>query len=159
LAPWQKRKLQSSIEEGLDRALPVEALAKLVSLSPSYFSGVFKTTFGDPPHSYITRRRVEQARTLIMTTSQSLSQIAFACGFVDQAHLGRNFRQVTGMTPGAWRRSATVQSSTQAMGIDDAGGSQRIGPGISTQPVEERGRGIATGPTFGGAIRVGARIR
>jgi AraC-like DNA-binding protein len=105
LAPWQKRKIEQAIEDGLENALPVESLARLVSLSSSYFRRAFKESFGEPPHAYIIKRRVERARTLMLTTSESLSQIALVCGLVDQAHFCRCFRQVTGMTPGAWRRS------------------------------------------------------
>jgi AraC family transcriptional regulator len=105
LAPWQKRKVRNHIEDGLEGFLPVEDLAKLVSLSPSHFCRVFKESFGESPHGYITRLRVERARTLMLTTSESLSQIALACGLADQAHLCRCFRRVTGTTPGFWRRS------------------------------------------------------
>jgi transcriptional regulator GlxA family with amidase domain len=108
LAPWQRRKIQSHIEHGLEGALTIEQLARLVSLSPSYFCRAFKESFGDPPHAYVIKMRVERARTLMRTTSESLSQIAVACGLADQAHLCRCFRQVTGMTPGAWRRSHAV---------------------------------------------------
>jgi AraC-like DNA-binding protein len=104
LAPWQKRKVQNCIENGLEGPLPVEDLAQLASLSPSYFCRAFKESFGVPPHAYVVRTRVERARTLMLTTSDSLSQIALACGLVDQAHLCKCFRQITGSTPGAWRR-------------------------------------------------------
>lgn len=105
LAPWQKRKVHAYIEEGLEGTLLVEELAGLVSLSPSYFCRAFKESFGIPPHAYIIRMRVERARNLMLTTSESLSQIALACGLVDQAHLCKCFRQAMGTTPGAWRRS------------------------------------------------------
>jgi AraC family transcriptional regulator len=105
LASWQKRKVQSYIVERLEGALLVRDLAQLVSLSAGYFSRAFKQSFGETPHSYIVKARIERAQQLILTTSESLSQIALACGLVDQAHLCRTFRQVTGTTPGAWRRS------------------------------------------------------
>jgi AraC family transcriptional regulator len=105
LAPWQKRKVQNYIEDGLEGPLLVEDLAKLVSLSTSYFCRAFKETFGAPPHSYVIKMRVERARALMLTTSEGLSQIAVACGLVDQAHLCKCFRQTMGTTPGAWRRS------------------------------------------------------
>ena len=105
LALWQKRKVQRFIEEGLEGALRVESLAALVSLCPSHFCRAFKESFGETPHAYIIKLRVERARTLMLTTSENLSQIALACGLADQAHLCRRFRQVAGMTPGAWRRS------------------------------------------------------
>jgi AraC-like DNA-binding protein len=109
LAPWQKRKIVRSIDESLDGALTIEGLAKVVSLSASYFSRAFKRTFGDPPHVYITKRRVERARILMTTTSESLSQIALACGLADQSHFCRRFRQVTGMTPATWRRRYSTE--------------------------------------------------
>jgi AraC family transcriptional regulator len=105
LAPWQKRKVQRSIEDGLDGQLPIDALAQVVSLSPSYFCRAFKESFGETPHAYIIKQRVARARTLMTTTSESLSQIALACGLADQAHLCHCFRRITGMTPAAWRRN------------------------------------------------------
>jgi len=114
LTPWQKRKVQRTIEEGLEGSLPIEALAKLVSLSASYFCRAFKESFGETPHAYIIKRRVERARTLMLTTSESLSQIALASGLADQAHLCHCFRRVTGMTPAAWRRN--FLGSRQAIG-------------------------------------------
>ena len=108
LAPWQKRKVRDHIENGLEGSLPVEDLANLVSLSPSHFCRVFKESFGESPHGYITKLRVERAKTLMLTTTESLSQIALACGLADQAHLCRCFRRVTGATPGFWRRSRAI---------------------------------------------------
>ena len=105
LAPWQKRKIQSYIEDRLDGRLFGKDLAKLVSLSTSYFCRAFKESFGEPPYAYVVRMRIERAKALMLTTSQSLTQIALACGLVDQAHLCRRFRGATGTTPGAWRRN------------------------------------------------------
>jgi AraC family transcriptional regulator len=105
LAPWQERKVRNYIEDELEGPILVEDLAELVSLSTSYFCRAFKETFGIPPHSYVVKKRVERARRLMLSTSETLSQIAVACGLADQAHLCRCFRQAMGMTPGAWRRS------------------------------------------------------
>lgn len=109
LLPWQKRKVQRHIEDGLEDSLRVEALAKLAGLSSSHFCRKFKVSFGETAHGYIIKRRIERARRLMLTTSESLSQIAVACGLTDQAHLCRCFRQVTGMTPGAWRRCRAAE--------------------------------------------------
>jgi AraC family transcriptional regulator len=109
LAPWQKRDVRNYIEDRLRGPVRVKDLAKLVSLSASYFSRAFRESFGELPHTYITRMRIERAKTLMLTTSSGLSQIAFACGLVDQAHLCRCFRQVTGTTPGAWRHSHAME--------------------------------------------------
>jgi AraC family transcriptional regulator len=113
LAPWQMRTVRNYVGNRLDGPVRVGDLAKLVSLSGSYFSRAFKDSFGELPHAYIVRMRVRRAQTLMLTTSSSLSQIAYACGLVDQAHLCRCFRQVTGTTPGVWRhRNAVGHPST-----------------------------------------------
>jgi len=109
LAPWQKTKIRNYIGDRLAEPLPLKDLAKLVSLSASHFGRAFKESFGERPHDHITRTRVEQAQSLMLTTPESLSQISLACGFADQAHLCRRFRQVTGTTPGAWRRSRRME--------------------------------------------------
>jgi AraC family transcriptional regulator len=105
LAPWQKRKIQAYVEDRLEGSILVGDLAKVVSLSISYFSRSFKQSFGEAPHTYIVKTRIERAKTMMTTTRESLSQIALACGLLDQAHLCKCFRQVTGTTPGAWRRA------------------------------------------------------
>jgi AraC-like DNA-binding protein len=105
LAPWQKRVVWKHIEDRLQGPVRVGDLAKLVSLSPSYFSRAFKASFGERPHDFVIRTRIERARTLILTTSLSLGQIALACGLADQSHLCRCFRQATGTSPGVWRHN------------------------------------------------------
>jgi AraC family transcriptional regulator len=104
LAPWQMRKVDRYLRATLDRSMRVEDLARQVSLSASHFCRAFKTSFGTTPHMYILRLRLELARTLMLTTRDSLSQIALLCGLADQAHLSKLFRREVGETPGAWRR-------------------------------------------------------
>ena len=104
LAPWQEHKVQRYIDENLESALLVGDLAALVSLSSSYFRRAFRRSFGAAPHAYIIAMRLDRARSLMLTTTEKLSQIALACGLSDQAHLCRCFRQAMGTTPGAWRR-------------------------------------------------------
>jgi transcriptional regulator GlxA family with amidase domain len=112
LAPWQERKVQRYIDENLESTVTVGDLAATVSLSPGYFSRAFKRSFGAPPHAYINKMRVDRARSLMLTTTESLSQIALACGLSDAAHLCRRFRQVTGTPPGAWRRKHMSESQS-----------------------------------------------
>jgi transcriptional regulator GlxA family with amidase domain len=104
LAPWQMRKVDLYVRAALDRSMRVEDLARLVSLSASHFSRAFKTSFGTTPHMYIIRMRLELAQTLMLTTNDSLSQIALLCGLADQAHLSKLFRREVGESPRAWRR-------------------------------------------------------
>jgi AraC-like DNA-binding protein len=65
-------------------------------------------TFGEPPHAYVVRRRLEKACELMMTNAASLSEIALSAGFSDQAHLCRLFRQAFGQSPASWRRERGI---------------------------------------------------
>ena len=105
LAPWQERRLKTYIEANLSISLTTAELAGVVNLSPSYFSRAFKKSFGQPPHSYLTTRRTIRAQELMLTTNEPLSQIAVACGLVDQSALCRLFRRTVGRNPHAWRRT------------------------------------------------------
>ena len=105
LAPWQFRALAAHVETNLDKRIRSAELAGVVRLNPAYFCRVFRESFGEPPLQYIGRRRVERAQRLMLSTDNALSQIAFECGFSDQAHFSRLFRRVTGDTPRAWRRA------------------------------------------------------
>ncbi|WP_458149973.1 helix-turn-helix domain-containing protein [Bradyrhizobium sp. UFLA05-109] len=105
LAPWQERRLKAHIEANLSISLTTVELAGVVNLSPSYFSRAFKKSFGQPPHSYLTMRRTIRAQELMLTTNEPLSQIAVACGLVDQSALCRLFRRTVGRNPHAWRRA------------------------------------------------------
>ena len=105
LAPWQERRLKAHIETNLSSSLTTADLASVVNLSPSYFARAFKRSFGKPPHSYLTMKRAIRAQELMLTTDEPLSQIAVACGLVDQSHLCRLFQRTVGRNPHAWRRA------------------------------------------------------
>jgi transcriptional regulator GlxA family with amidase domain len=105
LSPWQIRKVTSHVEAHLDRSIKNEDLARIVRLNPSHFGRAFRNSFGEPPHEYVIRRRVERAQGLMLSTDASLSAIALDCGLADQAHLSRLFRRVVGESPRAWRRA------------------------------------------------------
>ncbi len=105
LAKWQMSKIQSYIDDQLETPLRLADLASLLSLSASHFARAFKKTFAESPHAYIVRVRIERAQKMMLNSSDSLSEIALACGLVDQAHLCRTFRRNKGVSPGAWRRA------------------------------------------------------
>jgi AraC family transcriptional regulator len=104
LASWQKRKVDRYLREHLEQPLRLDELAEQVHLSVSHFCRAFTKTFGDTPHTYIIRLRLELAQKMMLTTREPLSQIALACGLADQAHLSKLFRRCLGETPSAWRR-------------------------------------------------------
>jgi AraC family transcriptional regulator len=107
LAAWQMRRLNVFIEARLDQAIRLKELSAISKLSTAYFSRAFKLTFRETPHAHIVRRRLERAESLMLTTDLLLSDIAARCGFADQAHLCRLFRQQYAKSPAAWRRERT----------------------------------------------------
>jgi AraC-like DNA-binding protein len=105
LSPWQIRKVTSHVDAHLDRPIRNDELATVVRLNPSHFGRAFRNSFGEPPHEYVIRRRVERAQGLMLSTDASLSDIALDCGLADQSHLTRLFRRIVGESPRAWRRA------------------------------------------------------
>jgi AraC-like DNA-binding protein len=108
LLAWQARKVRDYIDSHITGPVLVADLCALVQRSAAHFSRSFKRTFGESPHVFLVRRRVELAAQYMLTTDASLSDIALRCGFTDQAHLCKQFRQAAGQTPAAWRRAYRV---------------------------------------------------
>ena len=105
LLAWQARKVRDYIDSQIAGQVLVADLSALIQRSEAHFSRAFKRTFGESPHSFVMRRRVELAAQYMLTTEACLSDIALRCGFSDQPHFCKQFRQAMGETPAAWRRA------------------------------------------------------
>lgn len=90
-------------------AVSLTELAGKVEIDPSHLARTFREHFGCTMSEYVRKLRVEHARVELLATSKSLSEIAYAAGFSDQAHFSRVFRQHTGLTPGSYRKVATAR--------------------------------------------------
>src|SRR6266481_4968593 len=104
LAAWQTARVRAFIDENLHRTIHAKDLSAVAQRSTAHFSRSFKQAFGEPPHAYVVRRRLERTCHLMITSSASLREIARSIGFSDQAHLCRLFRQAFGQSPSRWRR-------------------------------------------------------
>ena len=82
-----------------DIGLSVEKLSEIASLSTWYYIKRFRRIYGITPHKYILRLRLEAARGLLDTTSMSVEEIAYQCGFSGPSHFIDVFRKTSGMTP------------------------------------------------------------
>lgn len=91
------------IRANLDRSITVDDLASEAGMSPSHFGRVFRETVGETPMQYVLAYRVEQAIEMMKDVARPLGQIALDCGFADQAHFSRSFKQITGVTPRQFR--------------------------------------------------------
>jgi AraC family transcriptional regulator len=91
------------INEYLDRDIRLADLAQLLGMSQFHFSYLFKRSLKMPPYQYLLQQRIERAKQLLKQTDKPIIDIAFLCGFNSHSHLSKQFRQLTGMTPKAYR--------------------------------------------------------
>jgi AraC family transcriptional regulator len=92
------------------QSLTLALLSHETGLHPVYLSKAFPKYFGMPLGDYARKARIERSMTLLKTAALSVTEIAFACGFADQSHYIRSFRQYYGITPLQFRkRSATSE--------------------------------------------------
>src|SRR6202012_2940023 len=140
LAAWQIGRGRAFIDGNLHRTIRAKDLSAVAQLSTSHFSRSFKQAFGEPPHAYVVKRRLERACHLMVTTSDSLSDIALSAGFSDQAHLCRVFQRAFRQTPSVWRRHHTIRVSTSGTSIEEEGlgrgSSQNLRPPVKSIAVE-----------------------
>jgi AraC-like DNA-binding protein len=91
----------------MDRAyaepLDVRSVAAIAYISEAHFSRSFRDVFGETPHRYLQRRRVERAMFLLRETDRSVTEICFDVGFTSLGTFSRTFRDVVGETPSGYR--------------------------------------------------------
>lgn len=93
------------INEHLDRNIKLADLAQTLNMSQFHFSHTFKQSLGIAPYQYLLQQRIERAKHLLQQTDRSISDIALECGFNSHSHLSKQFKQLTGITPKAYRTS------------------------------------------------------
>ena len=99
------KRVADFIANNYGRHINLDDLAAEAALSPSHFSRSFKKTLGQTPMHFLMAYRVEQARKQIQNPELSFTQIAASCGFSDQAHFSRVFKQAQGVSPKQYRAS------------------------------------------------------
>ena len=93
--------------DAMDRAyaepLDVRAVAAVAYLSEGHFSRSFRAVFGETPHRYLQRRRVERSMFLLRETDRSVTDICLDVGFTSLGTFSRTFREIVGETPSDYR--------------------------------------------------------
>src|SRR5918998_5104797 len=100
--------------DAMDRAyaelLDVPTLARIAHVSEAHFIRTFRATFGETPHRYLQRRRVERSMFLLRASDRSVTDICLDVGFVSLGSFSRTFRDIVGQTPTAYRAGGAAHA-------------------------------------------------
>ena len=107
-----RRMLRS--RDAIDRAwahpLDIHGLARIACVSEAHFIRTFRATFGETPHRYLQRRRVERAMFMLRESDRSVTEISLEVGFASLGTFSRTFRDIVGRSPIDYRAKTEVMS-------------------------------------------------
>ena len=110
----QNRRLlraRDAMDRDYAKPLDISALAKIAYVSEAHFIRTFRDTFGETPHRYLQRRRVERAMFLLRETDRSVSDICLDVGFTSLGSFSRTFTAIVGEPPTTYRwRAADLRA-------------------------------------------------
>ncbi|SFE07066.1 Helix-turn-helix domain-containing protein [Actinacidiphila alni] len=99
---------RDAMDRGYAEPLDILALARIAHVSPAHFTRTFRAAFGETPHRYLQRRRVERAMFLLRETDRSVTDICFLVGFGSTGTFSRTFRDIVGRSPRTYRKEAAT---------------------------------------------------
>lgn len=115
------------IEDHFRDRVMVGEVAKKTGLSQSHFATVFRRTVGQTFVEYLQRRRVEEAKALLINTRKIVTEICFQCGFTNLTHFNRVFRRWTGSSPRQYRqRTSSNAQRSNSKYVGQAGQTERL---------------------------------
>jgi AraC-like DNA-binding protein len=98
------RRAKDLIDREYGRELDVPALAREADASRAHFIRSFKQAFGETPHQYLLRRRIERAKELLRSTGLSVTEVSIAVGFRSLGSFSTAFRALVGQSPSEYAR-------------------------------------------------------
>ena len=138
----------------------IATLATVSGLTESHCIRAFHYEFGLPPHAYHLRLRLALACDLL-ARGQSVSTVAYDCGFADQSHLSRKFKEVYGVAPGAWSAAVRVENARRAEPVpqDSAAGAGSSGELRRKRHWVPAGKASRANGSFGSSGKLGIQLR
>ncbi len=103
LPKWRLRRALDFIEANLGQPIGLADVAASTGLTRMHFAAQFRSTTGYSPHTYLLRRRIEHAQTLLRSSALSVLDVALSCGFGSHAHFTTVFGRMVGEPPNSWR--------------------------------------------------------
>jgi AraC-like DNA-binding protein len=104
---------RDAIDRSYAQPLDVPTLAQVAHVSEAHFIRTFRATFGETPHRYLQRRRVERAMFLLRESERSITDICLDVGFASLGTFSRTFNEIVGATPTDYRaKRAAINAPT-----------------------------------------------
>ncbi|MEM6676699.1 MAG: AraC family transcriptional regulator [Pseudomonadota bacterium] len=103
------RQIEDHIDQHIAESIRTKDLAEIARVSSTSFTRAFKQATGFAPYQFVLERRLQKAQEMVLSTRDSLAQIAFLCGFSSQAHMTDVCRNKLGVTPGQMRRDQSLE--------------------------------------------------
>ena len=94
---------RDAMDRSFAEPLDVPAVAAVAHISEAHFSRTFRAVFGETPHRYLQRRRVERSMFLLRETDRSVTDICLDVGFTSLGTFSRTFRDIVGESPSGYR--------------------------------------------------------
>lgn len=114
------RSALSYIQGHIDEEISLSAIAAHCNLSPCYFSAVFSRYVGYSFSAYLLNKRLQAARKLLLTTDDTISDVAFACGFGSLSSFQRAFKNKSGVSPSDYRKAESYRHASPAPALSSS---------------------------------------
>ena len=99
---------RDAMDAGYSQPLDIPRLAAVAHMSDAHFIRAFRAAFGETPHRYLQRRRVERAMYLLRQPQSSVTAVCFDVGFTSLGTFSRTFREIVGESPSECQRRGPV---------------------------------------------------
>jgi AraC-like DNA-binding protein len=134
------------------RPVSLPDVAARANLSPYHFLRVYKRAYGETPHEFLTRLRIERAKTLLAKGSHNVTEVCFEVGFSSLGSFSSLFAHRVGLSPSEYRRyarfSISIPSRLRSLFVPSCflamlygpveesnfGEARSIGPVVSSEP-------------------------
>jgi AraC-like DNA-binding protein len=104
------RRARDLIDRDYGEPLDLEAMSGQAGYSRYHFARAFAAAYGETPRAYLTRRRIERAKTLLRTANLSVTEICFLVGFASLGSFSTRFRELVGQSPSEYRDDAVART-------------------------------------------------
>lgn len=104
------RRARDLIDRDFAEPLDLDAMAREAGYSRFHFARAFAVTYGETPRAYLTRRRIERAKTLLRTANLSVTEVCFLVGFSSLGSFSTRFRELVGQGPREYRHDAVSRT-------------------------------------------------